>query len=207
VNPKLHRVLFVSLAMFALVSDLSSKYIVFKWLYPEPNREQNIVNGWFKFTAQYDSEVKPSDGILRPLQTWSAPEMPYVNKGALFGLGGKYRELSNSLFALISGIAAIGITIWVFRTRVSQDAWLSASLGLIMGGAVGNCYDRIVFAGVRDFMYFYKIEWPVFNFADCCLVVGTGILLVQSFFAKDTTAKSSPETIVTQNNHTPINAS
>ena len=56
------------------------------------------------------------------------------------------------------------------------------ALGLILGGTIGNLYDRLVFGGVRDFLYFYKIEWPVFNVADCCLVVGAGVLLVQALF-------------------------
>ena len=57
-----------------------------------------------------------------------------------------------------------------------------AALGLILGGTIGNLYDRLVFGGVRDFLYFYKIEWPVFNVADCCLVVGAALLLVQAVF-------------------------
>jgi signal peptidase II len=58
-----------------------------------------------------------------------------------------------------------------------------AALGLILAGTVGNLYDRLVFHGVRDFLYFYKIEWPVFNVADCCLVVGAGLLLLQALLA------------------------
>ena len=47
---------------------------------------------------------------------------------------------------------------------------------------MGNLYDRLVFGGVRDFLYFYRVEWPVFNVADCCLVVGAALLLVQAVF-------------------------
>ena len=57
-----------------------------------------------------------------------------------------------------------------------------AALGLILGGTIGNLYDRLVFGGVRYFLYFHYIEWPVFNIADCCLVVGAGLLLVQAVF-------------------------
>ena len=59
-----------------------------------------------------------------------------------------------------------------------------AALGLILGGTVGNMYDRLVFGGVRDFMHFHhnSFEWPVFNVADCCLVVGAALLLVQAVF-------------------------
>ena len=56
------------------------------------------------------------------------------------------------------------------------------ALGLILAGTVGNLYDRLVFNGVRDFLHFYYVEWPVFNFADCCLVVGATVLLLQAIF-------------------------
>ena len=119
--------------------------------------------------------------------------MPYVNKGALFGFLGNHKELANGLFAVISGFAAIAISLWVAcSSKVKTDFWLCFSLGLILGGAIGNCYDRIVFQGVRDFLYFYRIEYPVFNFADCCLVVGTVILVVQSYFAKDPSTVTAP---------------
>jgi lipoprotein signal peptidase len=55
-------------------------------------------------------------------------------------------------------------------------------LGLILAGTLGNLYDRILFNGVRDFFHWdYLYNWPVFNVADCCLVVGAGLLLVQAF--------------------------
>ena len=39
-------------------------------------------------------------------------------------------------------------------------------------------YDRVVYGGVRDFLHFYWFEWPVFNFADCCLVGGAILTFV-----------------------------
>ena len=46
------------------------------------------------------------------------------------------------------------------------------ALGLILGGTLGNLYDRVVYDGVRDFIdwHYHDLEWPVFNIADCCLV-------------------------------------
>lgn len=60
---------------------------------------------------------------------------------------------------------------------------LCIALGLITAGAIGNFYDRIVFGGVRDFLHFYWFEFPVFNVADCGLVVGAGLLFIQAMFA------------------------
>jgi len=56
------------------------------------------------------------------------------------------------------------------------------ALGLILAGTLGNLYDRVVFGGVRDFLFFYYINWPVFNVADCCLVCGAFLLLIQAFW-------------------------
>jgi lipoprotein signal peptidase len=69
---------------------------------------------------------------------------------------------------------------------------------MILAGTLGNLFDRVVFHGVRDFLYFYWFEWPVFNVADCLLVCGAGLLLLQAFFAPqekktETNAVVTPE--------------
>jgi lipoprotein signal peptidase len=82
----------------------------------------------------------------------------------------------------VSLAAAIAILIWGMRPTTAREKWLMAALGLILAGTVGNLYDRLVFNGVRDFLHFYYFEWPVFNLADCFLVVGAGMLLLQAIF-------------------------
>lgn len=175
-------VLFVFLATVGLTTDIASKYHVFRWLYDGSLRgEQEVVEGWFKLTAEFDPTALPCNCRFSGLQTWSAPLMPRVNHGALFGLGGEHKGTANQIFAGISFLAAVGIIIWICLVGKNADAWLCSALGLILGGTLGNLYDRIVFNGVRDFLYFYKIDWPVFNIADCCLVVGAIMLLLHAF--------------------------
>ena len=187
-----YRWLLIALAVVGLSADQASKYGVFRWLYHggevrNPQVVQNgndyeVVPGWFKLIAQFDRDTPPGDCGVSSLQTWSAPVMPRVNHGALFGLGGSQKSGANLFFAAVSMAAAIAILAWGLRKGPSRERWLSAALGLILGGTIGNLYDRLVFNGVRDFLYFYYIEWPVFNVADCCLVVGAGLLLVQAIF-------------------------
>jgi lipoprotein signal peptidase len=87
------------------------------------------------------------------------------------------------VFALVSVAAAAAIALWSLRGSTAKDGLLCVALGLILAGTLGNLFDRVVFHGVRDFLYFYRIEYPVFNVADCFLVGGAGLLLLQAFLA------------------------
>ncbi len=190
-----YRWVLVTLAVIGLSADQASKYGVFKWLYRDGalssgiGNEHDMVPGWFKFIAQFDPDAPLCDCGFSALQTWSAPIMPRVNHGALFGLGQGQKGNANRFFAIISVAAAVAIVVWGTRRHTASERGLMVALGLILGGTIGNLYDRLVFGGVRDFLYFYRIEWPVFNVADCCLVVGAALLLIQAIFVP-----SVPET-------------
>lgn len=128
--------------------------------------------------------------------------MPRVNPGALFGSTFSLPTgFSNQVFAAVSVLAALAIAYWSTLKSTAADRSLCASLGLILAGTLGNLYDRIVFDGVRDFIhwhYYAAFDWPVFNIADCCLVSGAFLLLVQAFWSRpavaETAAASSVET-------------
>jgi hypothetical protein len=107
-------------------------------------------------------------------------------------MGQSHRERANLIFLAISGAAALVILVWGCLRSVASDRWLSVALGLILAGTLGNFYDRLVFGGVRDFLYFYKINWPVFNVADCCLVCGATLLFFHAFFWSPPEKAESP---------------
>jgi lipoprotein signal peptidase len=172
------RTLFWTLAIVGLTIDLASKYAVFRALGPQ-NNEHEIVPGWFKFVAQFRGEPV-EQGWRSSLQALNGPILPRVNQGALFGIGHGMEHGANGFFTFVSIAAAGVILAWSLRGKNLNDGVFAAALGLILGGTLGNLFDRVVFHGVRDFMYFYWIEWPVFNFADCCLVAGAGLLLIQA---------------------------
>jgi len=60
------------------------------------------------------------------------------------------------------------------------------ALSLILGGAAGNLWDRLARGRVVDFLLFYikQYQWPVFNLADSCIVIGAGLLLVEMLFTR-----------------------
>ena len=197
-----YRWLLVSLAVIGLSADQVSKYTVFRWLYKGgefadtsgTGNTHTVVPGWFDLIAQFDKDAPLCDCGFSGLQTWSAPVMPRVNHGALFGIGQNHKGLANGIFAAVSVAAAIAIVVWGMRRTTARERGLTAALGLILGGTVGNLYDRLVFGGVRDFLHVHhnSFDWPVFNVADCCLVVGAGLLLVQAVFV---TPRPEPATV------------
>lgn len=120
-----------------------------------------------------------------------------LNEGALFGRGNGYSHV----FAILSIVAAVGICYWLFGTGAARDRLLTFALAGIMGGIFGNLYDRLGLHGlawnyggehheaggqvhaVRDWIHFQTpwFDWPIFNIADCLLVVGAALLLWHAF--------------------------
>ena len=107
--------------------------------------------------------------FLRLLDTW--------NDGVSFSLLRQDTEWGR--FALIGFMlaASLGLFVWLWRARSTTAAF---GLGLIVGGALGNALDRIVYGAVFDFLRLdlKLFVWPtVFNVADLAIVVGVGALL------------------------------
>jgi lipoprotein signal peptidase len=177
------RILLWTLALTGVLLDQGSKYTVFAWLRDVKDSSwtlfQNERGQGFHLIAQYEAN---GDGSRR-LDAHGYP-IPHVNHGALFGFLRDYRVAANAGFAVISLLAALAIIAWSTQRTTAADPWLCAALGLILAGTMGNFYDRVMFGGVRDFLHWnYGFDWPVFNLADCCLVFGAGLLLVQAFTA------------------------
>lgn len=104
------------------------------------------------------------------------------NEGALWGFGRNVRH-SPLIFASLSVIAGVAICWWLFFRGGANDLRYTIALALIMAGAMGNCYDRLRFGYVRDFVYFHvdaiNFSCAIFNFADNMLVLGAmGLLLM-----------------------------
>jgi signal peptidase II len=102
------------------------------------------------------------------------------NFGVSYGMFQQSTELGRWALTLFKVAAAIGLTIWAWR---SHEKWLVLGLGLIAGGAIGNAIDRVLYGAVLDFAHFFwrGFSWYVFNIADAAIVVGVGFLLYDSF--------------------------
>jgi signal peptidase II len=115
------------------------------------------------------------------------------NPGAAFGLfADSPAEWKVGLLILFSLIALVIVTalLWKSSHRLTSTG---IGLALILGGAVGNLWDRLVSKHVVDFLLFYigRYQWPAFNVADSAIVVGAGLLVFEIVFTKSPRQQSA----------------
>jgi signal peptidase II len=103
------------------------------------------------------------------------------NTGALWGFGASLPG-SSMIFAGLSVVAALVILYYLFILGAAASRVLTIALALIMAGAMGNCFDRLWFGYVRDFVHFHidaiNFDCAIFNFADNMLVIGALTLVI-----------------------------
>jgi signal peptidase II len=151
-----HWVLFWTIALGGTAFDLATKASIFSYVGPPHSRPVSLVPNVLELQTSH-------------------------NTGALWGMGRNLPH-SSQWFAGLSVLAALAICYYLFVRGASADRRLTIALGLIMAGAMGNCYDRLFLGHVRDFMHFHvdriNIDCAIFNFADNMLVAGAAILML-----------------------------
>ncbi len=151
--------LFVSLgiASFVLALDLISKF-------------------WVESTLEF--------GQIIPVTSFFNLVLTY-NPGAAFSF---LSDQPGWQRWFLSGIAMVAALLILFLLRKYQHEKLFClSLSLILGGALGNLYDRILLGHVVDFLDFYmgNYHWPAFNIADTAIVIGAALMILESFQSKE----------------------
>lgn len=105
-----------------------------------------------------------------------------LNTGAAFSMfeGSASPNLVRNLLIAFSVVAVVVVLVLIWKMGRSLSL-ISIALALILGGAVGNLYDRLRFAYVVDFLEVHIVHyhWPDFNVADSAIVVGACLLLLE----------------------------
>jgi len=115
-------------------------------------------------------ESVPDDGFFRFTYT--------TNTGAVFGV------FSDQTFIMtIASFVGVGILLYFYHSHSGSERLVRLSLGLLLGGAIGNLVDRIWLGKVTDFIDVGP--WPIFNLADSAIVTGIAILVVVFLFEKE----------------------
>jgi signal peptidase II len=170
--PRNRYVLFIAIAALGCGVDLMTKALIFSW----PDLRGGNVHWLWPGHAGFQL-------------SW--------NEGALGGMG----QGRTWLFAALSVLAGCAIPLWLFYWRAARDLWLTVALGAVMGGLLGNLYDRLglpdrLWPGrgaevgqpvhaVRDWILVQwndQWRWPNFNIADSLLVVGAAALVLHAMW-------------------------
>lgn len=143
-----HRVLGCLIALAALILDQGSKSLLLYGLHFATMPPWHMI------------QVLPCFNLV---MVW--------NPGITFGLfpaGSIHGTLALAAFQLIATILLLW---WLWRTR---SRLLAISIGLVVGGAIGNLIDRLIYGKVADFFHFYigHFDWYVFNVADAAITIG-----------------------------------
>ena len=96
------------------------------------------------------------------------------NKGAAFGM-----FQNHSQYLTVITFVAVFLILYLFITTPKKDKLLRAAYGMILGGALGNLYDRVISGYVTDFLDFHigQHSWPTFNVADSCISVAIVLII------------------------------
>lgn len=135
--------------------------------------------------------VRTSMGLNEQIAVWPhVLVLDYIqNPGAAWSMLGNARWLL-ILIALVVVAAVIYI-----QTKYRPHIAYQVGMGLVLGGALGNLCDRVVFGRVTDYIYFEIINYPVFNLADTAIVVGVLLILVRSLLSGRNEPKDSSEDV------------
>jgi signal peptidase II len=150
-SANVRRALFFALSLAVIVLDRITKLAVIRRL--EVHENIPVILGFFKLVH------------LR-------------NRGAAFGIFNDHPTTWKiGLLIVFSLVALAVVTALLWKNAHSWSA-STVGLSLILGGAIGNLWDRIVHGYVTDFLLFYyrQYEWPAFNVADSCIVIGAILL-------------------------------
>jgi signal peptidase II len=147
----------MSLVVLTLVIDQVSKQLLLNYLF-KAGQIVSVIDGYFRLVV-----------------VW--------NRGVSFGLLGGDRALPPWALSMVAVAVCIGLFIWLRRTDRLLNGW---GIGLVMGGAIGNVIDRARWGAVFDFADFHVGEWhwPAFNIADSAIVVGVGLMLLDSLIGE-----------------------
>ena len=133
-----------------------------------------ITKNYFNHLLQLGQSID-----LLPVFSWTLA----YNTGAAFSFlhdaGGWQRWFFVALAIGVSG----AMTVWLARLPANAKV-LMAGIALLVGGALGNVYDRFVLGYVIDFIHVHYRDWhfPAFNIADCGITVGAALLILDSLF-------------------------
>lgn len=117
--------------------------------------------------------------------------LPFFNLVLVHNRGAAFSFLSDAggwqrwFFTSLASVVGLLLVFWI--ARLPREKWReSLALALVLGGALGNLYDRVLLGHVIDFLDFHIAgkHWPAFNVADSAICIGAGLLILDSLIGR-----------------------
>lgn len=146
-------------ALVVVIADQLSKWAIIEWV---PLYDKVPINSFINLTHQR-------------------------NLGAAFSFLANAGGWQRWFFVVLSTGVSAFIVVWLWRIRGEGQSVLAAGLALVLGGAVGNLIDRLMYGHVTDFIQVWFGSWafPSFNIADAGISVGAALLIIDALFFAD----------------------
>ena len=130
---------------------------------------------------------------------WSIPPLfelyRTTNTGAAFSM----MSSKTVVVAVISSVLMLALCVLLARSR-SRSRVFCVSLSVLLGGGIGNLIDRVIWGGVTDYIRLLFIRFPVFNFADVCVVMGAAMLIYYVLIEEPKKKKKAAAAVEEQGN-------
>jgi signal peptidase II len=123
-------------------------------------------------------------GAPVPLTPWFNLTLQY-NSGAAFSFLSDAGGWQRYFFSIVAAVISLVLVVWLYRLPRGQHL-LALALALILGGAIGNLWDRLVLGHVIDFIsvHYGGYYFPAFNLADSAITVGAVCMILDSFWVR-----------------------
>ncbi|MDO8331480.1 MAG: signal peptidase II [Fluviicoccus sp.] len=147
-----------------------------------------VLDQWSKTYFENLLDLGQSIDLL-PVFSWTLA----YNTGAAFSFLHDAGGWQRWFFIVLALGVCSAMTVWLTRLPANAKV-LMAGIGLLVGGALGNVYDRFVLGYVIDFIHVHYQTWhfPAFNVADCGITIGAALLIVDSLFLESKRQVNAP---------------
>lgn len=131
--------------------------------------------------------------VLEHIELYQAIQiLPFFNLTHVYNYGAAFSFLHDAggwqrWFFTIIAIVVSALVLWWLKQTTTKQILLPVGFSLIIGGAIGNAFDRLVHGYVIDFLvlYYQDFYWPAFNVADSAICIGAFLLIIDMFKNKE----------------------
>jgi len=159
------------------------------WLFYGLSALVVVLDQWSKQIAEAAMDL--GDGFV--VTSWFNWALAY-NEGAAWSFLSNAGGWQRWFFVVLSIAVSIALVVWISRVWRNEKV-LALSLALVLGGAVGNLIDRVLYGHVIDFIQWHYNGWyfPTFNVADMSITAGAAVMIWCSFFGSESSVAANSE--------------